>query len=147
MEENPLLLQRQSHFSSKTKEDLKNGISQNELVKILSNLGETAPIILYSESYFVPFLKSLFSRQGKDFNCPWLALDELAASVFSHLTFIGLYDILERESSERYVKNEALDKYLDRLYHATLVCFDALSERYGITSMGDIKNLYNDYLL
>lgn len=125
-----------------TNEMLENGIEKTELIDVLNNLPSPSPFILYSESYFVPFLKALYMSCGENFKTPYIALDELAAHVFGHISYKKLYDILSEFASRKYDQSNIEHDYLQKLYDATLAVFESLQERYQIRSMGELSKIY-----
>ena len=124
-----------------TNEMLDRGISKAELVKILKELPSPSPLIFYSDSYFVPFLKATFMSCGESFHTPYIAMDELVAHVFEYMNYKSAYDILEHLPAKRMEDEQKCD-YLEKLYRLTLATFDSLENRYGIRSMGELEGLY-----
>lgn len=118
-------------------EMLETGISKAELVEIIRNLPSPSPLIVYSEEYFVPFLKALFIGCGEHFDIPYLAMNELSAHVFGYTNYRQPFNLLP-EDAENYT-------YVEKLHALTVRVFGDLKERYQIRAMGEISNLYHDY--
>lgn len=125
-----------------TNEMLENGIEKGEIVRILKNLPSPSPIILYSESYYVYFLKALFMSLGEHFDMSYITLEELSSYVFGYMNYKSLYDILPEISKEAFRGCERLDKYVEMLYNVTVMTFESLRKRYRIESMGELEKLY-----
>lgn len=126
-----------------TNDMLSEGISGKELVEKIESLPSHTPLILYSESYFVPFLKALFLRNGKVFDKSYVTLEELSAHVFGYLNCRKIYDILPRLQYRDIVPCSSIEnKYLYNLYDLTLATFESLQERYHIRSVGELTELY-----
>ena len=130
-----------------TNEMLDNGIEKSELVHILQDLPSPSPLILYSGSYFAPFLKALFMNCREVFNMPYVAMDEISAHVFGYIVYKRLYDILPDLQSRAHERSTIPHDYLKSLYYVSLAVFEGLQERYQMRSLGELKNLYSEYLV
>ena len=126
-----------------TNEMLENGITKEELIAYLKALPAPAPWLLYSSSYYVPFLKALFISCREHFEIPFMIIDEISAVVFCHILWKSPYDVIPYLEPQYCNHPEVPQPYLNKLYILTLALFDNLQNRYGIRSLGDLDKLYN----
>ena len=125
-----------------TNEMTETGITKTELVHLIKNLPSPSPLIVYSESYFIPFLKALYMSCGETFDIPYVAMDELSAHIFGYVDYKSLYDILPEIETNLNIQSNNSNVYIDNLYKLSLVAFENLQNRYQIRAMGEIKKLY-----
>ena len=138
------LTQAIEEFTGIRNETLQDGISKKELVEFLKNLPSPSPWIVYSDGYFIPFLKSLFLSCGEKFDVPFIAMDELAALTFGYMGWHRAFDILPKLQESKKERVDVPHKYMQQLYDLTLAVFENLRERYDIRSFGELQSLYKD---
>ena len=125
-----------------TNEQLECGITKEEAVKYLRTLPSPSPFILERFSYFVPFLKSLFSKCGDKFDMPYITVDGLAAITRGFTMARRIEQMASSIENRKYKRTPVDNKYIANLYDVTLAVFEDLQERYDVRAAGDFHNLY-----
>ena len=125
-----------------TNEQLECGITKEEAVKYLRTLPSPSPFILERFSYFVPFLKSLFSKCGDKFDMPYITVDGLAAITRGFTMARRIEQMASSIENRKYKRTPVDNKYIANLYDVTLAVFEDLQQRYDVRAAGDFHKLY-----
>lgn len=125
-----------------TNEMLKNGISKEEVVAYLENLPHSAPFVIETEKYDYPFLKALYHFCGKKFDCPYVAIDGLAAIAFGHKLLRRRSDLVNAVSNLMHAYAPENEQCIAELYMLTRSVFENLSDRYDVRFPGHFHSLY-----
>lgn len=136
------LTREQEQRTKITNEMLKDAVDKEKAIECLETLKYTAPFIISSEDYALPFIKALYHFAGKRFDHPYIAIDGLSAITFGHRIYMHIESLLDRIDERKYPRSHIDDYGLKVLYDWTLAVFENLERRFDVKFPGYFQKLY-----
>ena len=124
-----------------TNEMLSHAAALQSVVETLAHPAHRAPIIAWDEDHTISFLEAAFHLCGGSFDCPYVALESLAALAFGSHLLRSAREIAWLDREKTVERTPVQDEELAVLYDTTLTIFETLQRR-GIRAPGDFDRLF-----